>query len=238
MRELKNEIHYKVSLDEEQKLVKSDIYEKEITVITGRAGSGKSLVVAQTILDLIFKGYVDKVYVTRAAVEVGKSLGFLPGELSCKFDPYIEAFRDNLYACYDKAKVDKHLTHLSGGEENKDRNSNKTTVAKIEGIPTQYIRGKTIGNREVLVIEEGQNLTEFEMEALLTRLGKGGKIIINGDNAQKDIKETYTGLDFAIELAKNIDGIAYHKLKSNHRSDLVGKILDYKYNKNYHEKVA
>ncbi len=113
MRELKNDIKYKVTLDEDQKAVKADIYEKEIVVITGQAGSGKSLVVAQTTLDLIFKGHIDKVYVTRAAVEVGKSLGFLPGELSSKFDPYIEAFRDNLYTCYDKGKVDKHLTHFS-----------------------------------------------------------------------------------------------------------------------------
>lgn len=232
MRELKNDIKYFVTLDEDQKQVKQAIYDNEIVVITGRAGSGKSLVVAQTVLDLIFKGHVDKVYVTRAAVEVGKSLGFLPGELSSKFDPYIEAFRDNLYTCYDKNKVDKHLTHLSGGEENKDKNANKTTVAKIEGIPTQYIRGKTIGSKTILVVEEGQNLTEHEMEALVTRLGKGGKIIINGDNAQKDIRESYTGLDYVIELSKAIPDIKWHKLKSNHRSDLVGKILDYKYNKN------
>ena len=232
MKELKNDIKYKVTLDEDQKAVKADIYEKEIVVITGQAGSGKSLVVAQTTLDLIFKGHIDKVYVTRAAVEVGKSLGFLPGELSSKFDPYIEAFRDNLYACYDKGKVDKHLTHLSGGEENKDRNANKSTVVKIEGIPTQYIRGKTIGNRELLVIEEAQNLSEHEMEALLTRLGKGGRIVINGDNNQRDIKESYTGLSFAIDIAKTFDEVGYHKLKSNHRSDLVKKILDFKYNKN------
>ena len=231
MRERKNEIHYKVQLDEDQKKVKADIYDKEIVVITGNAGSGKSLVVAQTVLDLIFNGYVDRVYVTRAAVEVGKTLGFIPGELSSKFDPYIEAFRDNLYTCYDKAKVDKHLTHLSGGEENKDKTANKNTVAKIEGIPTQYIRGKTIGARQVLVIEEGQNLTEHEMEALLTRLGKGGKIIINGDNNQRDIKESYTGLSFAIDIAKNFEEVGYHKLKSNHRSELVKKILDFKYNK-------
>lgn len=231
MREIKSEIKYKITLDEDQKLVKESIFNSEIVVITGRAGSGKSLVVAQTILDLIFKGHIDKVYVTRAAVEVGKSLGFLPGELSNKFDPYIEAFRDNLYTCYDEEKVNKHLTHLSGGDENKDRNSNRKSVAKIQGIPTQYIRGKTIGNREVLVIEEGQNLNEHEMEALLTRLGKGGRIIINGDNAQKDIRESYTGLDFAIDLSKAIPEIKLHKLKSNHRSDLVGKILDYKYNR-------
>lgn len=230
-RELKGDIKYKIQLDEDQKLVKESIYNNEIVVINGRAGSGKSLVVAQTVLDLIFKDHIDKVYVTRAAVEVGKSLGFLPGELSNKFDPYIEAFRDNLYTCYDEDKVNKHLTHLSGGEENKDKVANRKSVAKIQGIPTQYIRGKTIGNREVLVIEEAQNLTEHEMEALLTRLGKGGRIIINGDNDQRDIRESYTGLSFAIELAKHIPEIKFHKLKANHRSDLVGKILDYRYNK-------
>ncbi len=231
MRELKNPIKFNITLDDDQKMVKETIYGSEITVITGRAGSGKSLVVAQTVLDMIFKGLVDKVYVTRAAVEVGKSLGFLPGELSNKFDPYIEAFRDNLYKCYDENKVNKHLTHLSGGDENTDKNSNRSSVAKIQGIPTQYIRGKTIGNREILVIEEAQNLTEHEMEALITRLGKGGKIIVNGDNEQRDIKESYTGLNYVIDISKAIPEIKWHKLKSNHRSDLVGKILDWKYNK-------
>jgi predicted ribonuclease YlaK len=82
---------------------------------------------------------------------------------------------------------------------------------------------------DVLVIEEAQNLTKGEMLALLTRLGKTGKIIINGDNEQKDIKESYTGLSYVIELSKKIEGIEWIKLKANHRSDLVGKILDLEY---------
>lgn len=225
----KGEIKFKTVLNEEQKIVKNSIFNSEIVVITGAAGTGKSLVVAQTVLDMIFKNLVDRVYVTRSAVEVGRTLGFIPGELAMKFDPYIEAFRSNLYACYDQDKVNKHLTHLKGGDENTDKNSNRRSVAKIEGIPIQYIRGKTIGNREILVVEEAQNLTEHEMEALLTRLGKGGKIIINGDNNQRDIKEDYTGLSFCINLAKNIDEIKWHKLNANHRSDLVKKILEFKY---------
>jgi phosphate starvation-inducible protein PhoH len=68
------------------------------------------------------------------------------------------------------------------------------------------------------------------MLAVLTRLGKTGKIIINGDNEQKDIKDEFNGLSYAIELSKSIDGIKWIKLKENHRSDLVGKILDYEYN--------
>lgn len=213
-RVLKNDIKYKITLDEDQKKVKESIYSSEIVVITGYAGSGKSLVTAQSILDLVFKKEAYQVYVTRSAVEVGKSLGFLPGELDAKFDPYIEAFRDNLYKCYDKDKVDKHI---------KD--------GQIQGLPVQYIRGKTIDNGQVLVVEEAQNLTKHEMLAILTRLGKGGKIIINGDNEQSDIKESYTGLHYVMDLAKAIPEIKWHKLKSNHRSELISKILDFEHKK-------
>lgn len=211
-RKPKGDIKYKITLDEDQKKVKEAIITNEIVVITGHAGSGKSFVAAQTVLDLIFKKEVDKVFITRAAVEVGKSLGFLPGELSSKYDPYIEAFRDNLYKCYDKVKVDKHIEN-----------------DQIEGLPVQFIRGKTIDRRQILVVEEAQNLTKIEMLAILTRLGKGGKIVINGDNAQQDTKESFTGLQYAIELSKVIPEIKWFKLKSNHRSELVGKILDYEY---------
>jgi len=211
-RERKNEIKYKINLNEEQKEAKRLILDNQIVIITGRAGSGKSILGAITALDFLNKKQVDKILVTRAAVEVGSSLGFLPGDITGKFNPYIEALVENLYKCMDKVKIDELIK--SG---------------KIEALPVQFVRGKTIDN--VLVIEEAQNLTRHEMLALLTRLGKTGKIIINGDNEQKDTKETYTGLDFAIELSKNIDGIKWIKLKENHRSDLIGRILDYVYKK-------
>jgi PhoH-like ATPase len=98
---------------------------------------------------------------------------------------------------------------------------------KISATPVQFIRGKTID--DVLIVEEAQNLTKAEMLALLTRLGKTGKIVINGDNEQQDTREAITGLSYAIELSKNIPGIKWIKLKENHRSDLVGQILDYEY---------
>jgi PhoH-like ATPase len=98
----------------------------------------------------------------------------------------------------------------------------------VVAYPVQFIRGKTID--DILVVEEAQNLSKGEMLAILTRLGKTGKIIINGDNEQKDIKESYTGLSYAIDISKKIEGIEWIKLKANHRSDLVGKILDNEYN--------
>lgn len=211
-RERKNEIKYNVTLNEEQKEAKRIIRENQVTVITGRAGCGKSLVSAQTALDFLFKKEVDKILVTRATIEVGHSLGYLPGGLSEKFDPYLEAFQENLTKCYDAVKIQQIIND-----------------EKVKAVPIQFIRGKTID--DVLVVEEAQNLTKHEMLALLTRLGKTGKIIINGDNEQKDIKDQFNGLSYIIEMSKQIKEIKWIKLKHNHRSDLVGKILDYEYNK-------
>ena len=207
---LKNEIKYQITLNDEQKEAKRLIRENQLVIITGRAGCGKSLVSAQTALDFIFKKECENIYVTRAAVEVGHSLGFLPGSLDEKFNPYLEAFQENLVKCYSKEKIESLI-------------SDKKVIA----LPVQFIRGKTID--DVLVVEEAQNLTKSEMLALLTRLGKNGKIIINGDNEQKDIKDDFNGLSYAIELSKKIEEIKWIKLNHNHRSDLVGKILDYEY---------
>lgn len=208
----KSEVKYNVQLNEEQKEAKRLILENPIVIITGRAGSGKSLVGAVTALDFLNTKQCDKILVTRSAIEVGKSLGFLPGNLDDKFNVYIEALIENLYKCTDKIKIDEFVK-----------------TSKIQGMPVQFIRGKTID--DILLIEEAQNLTAKEMEAILTRLGKTGKIVINGDSAQRDTSEGVTGLDFAIELSKNINGIEHIKLKENHRSGLVGDILDYIYGK-------
>jgi phosphate starvation-inducible PhoH-like protein len=210
-RERKSDIKYAVTLNEEQKLAKQLIIDNQIVIVTGRAGSGKSLVCAQAALDFLMKKQCNHIYVTRATIEVGGSLGFLPGDLEDKFNPYLEAFQENLEKCYDRVKIQELV-------------KNKKVVA----YPIQFIRGKTID--DVLVVEEAQNLSKNEMLAILTRLGKTGKIIINGDNEQKDIKESYTGLSYAIDISKKIEGIEWIKLKANHRSDLVGKILDNEYN--------
>lgn len=211
----KGEMTYLISLNEEQKEAKRLIRENQIVIITGRAGSGKSLVGAQTCLDFLFKKEYKKIIVTRALVEVGQSMGFLPGDKKEKFNPYMEAFVENVYDCVDGAKktqVDDFI---------------KNDI--IQAFPVQFARGKTIN--DILVIEEAQNLSKIEMLALLTRLGKNGKIIINGDGAQKDTNQSITGLDYVIILSKNIPEIKHIKLKHNHRSDLVGKILDHEYGK-------
>jgi predicted ribonuclease YlaK len=217
-RERKNDIKIinAVQLNEEQKEAKRLIVENQIVIVTGRAGSGKSLVCAQAALDFLKKKQISCIYNTRAAIEVGKSLGYLPGALSEKFDPYMEALVENLNkCCSNKAEV-----------------PNLIAEDKIKALPVQFIRGKTID--DILIVEEAQNLTKGEMLAILTRLGKTGKIVINGDNEQTDIKTStgeINGLSYAIELSKKIEEIKWVKLKENHRSDLVGKILEYEYGK-------
>ena len=188
----KSDIKYNVTLNEEQKAAKQLIIDNQIVIITGRAGSGKSLVGAITALDFLNTKQCEKVLVARSAIEVGKSLGFLPGDLKEKFNPYMEALLENLYKCTDKLKVDELVKN-----------------GKIQALPIQFIRGKTID--DILVVEEAQNLTKGEMEAILTRLGTTGKIVINGDSSQRDTNESYTGLDFAIKIYKNIDGIQWIK---------------------------
>jgi phosphate starvation-inducible PhoH-like protein len=210
-RERKSEIKYNVTLNDEQKEAKRLIIDNQIVIITGRAGSGKSLVCALTALDFLNKKQCDQIFVTRATIEVGSSLGFLPGTLDDKFNPYLEAFQENLVKCTEKVRVE-----------------NLVKEQKIIAYPVQFIRGKTID--DILVVEEAQNLSKTEMLAILTRLGKTGKIIINGDNEQQDTKYGLTGLSYAIELSKKIEEIKWVKLKENHRSDIVGKILEYEYN--------
>jgi phosphate starvation-inducible PhoH-like protein len=212
-REYKNDIKYKVTLNEEQKEAKRLIIDNQIVIITGRAGSGKSLIGAQCALDFLFKKQCEKVFVTRATIEVGNSLGFLPGGIEDKFNPYLEAFQENLLKCYDAVKIEDLIQ-----------------TKKILTYPVQFIRGKTID--DLLIVEEAQNLTKAQMLAILTRLGKTGKIVVNGDLEQTDIRDNgMNGLAYAIEMSKRIGEIKWIKLKENHRSDLVGKILDYEYGK-------
>lgn len=207
----KRDIKALIALNEEQKAAKEVILNSPITLVTGRAGTGKSLLCANIAINMLLKKQIDSVYIVRATIEVGKTLGFLPGDLKTKYDPYIEAFIENLYASCDKKEMVDKLIEES----------------KIQMLPLQFIRGKTVNS--LLIVEETQNCTKKEVEAIVTRLGKQGKIILNGDSAQKDIREDYGGIDLCYELAKYIEGFEHVKLKENQRHGIVGDILNYIY---------
>ena len=133
-----------MQLNQEQKEAKQLIIDNQIVVITGRAGSGKSAVCVLVALDFLKKKQINCIYNTRATIEVGKSLGYLPGGLSEKFNPYMEALIENLNKC----------------STNKDEIPKLIEQEKIKAMPVQFIRGKTID--DILIVEEAQNLTKGE----------------------------------------------------------------------------
>ena len=206
----KGPIHYEVELNEEQKEAKRLIYNNQITVLTGRPGSGKTLAAVITALDMYFKKEIKKIFITRPNVKMGEDYGFLPGDLKEKMDPLLIPIYDNLYRVYRDEKTIKNLIEKS----------------IIDIAPIAYIRGRTIDDA-LLIIDEAQNIDDETAEALLTRIGKYGKIVICGDWRQIDFKDkSLSSIRFLAELATKEENMAYLDLKVNHRSPLVDIIVD------------
>lgn len=207
-KKLKNPIRFLIQLNEEQKLAKQIILENKVTVIRGHAGSGKSLVAAQVALDLLFKKEVEKVVLTRPAVNAGEELGFMPGDKDAKLAPYTAAIYDNMYRLYSKEKVDKEI--LEGN---------------IEVIPLAFMRGRNFTNCCV-VVDEGQNITSKQMELLLGRICVGTKMVICGDTSQIDLKDSkQSGFHFLCTNFNTVNGFKVVTLKTNHRDPIVEEIL-------------
>lgn len=204
----KNPIKFQLQLNEEQKEAKAVILENPITVLKGMAGSGKTLVAAQVALDLLFTRQVERVVITRPTVSK-EEIGFLPGDIKEKMDPWLAPIYHNLYALYRKEKVDKEIEEGS-----------------IEIVPFSFIRGRTFVNSFVIV-DEAQNVTHEQMEAVIGRLGKGSKMVICGDAAQNDLKERRTsGFSFLSRLEEQVKGFKVVTLKTNHRHEIVEHILN------------
>lgn len=214
-RERKGEIKYNVSLNEEQKAAKRIILENQVSVITGPPGTGKTLLCAQIALDLLNNKQVNKVLLIRPTIQVGQSLGYLPGGLDEKLDPYFHAFMDCVRQC---AKEDMTAKWLNGDNP------------KINHMAIQFVRGMTFSSDTLVICDEMQNSTITEIMAILSRIGKDSKLIIIGDNGQQDTREAITGLKFVQDMSNYINEIKLIKLKSNHRSEIVEKIWSY-YNK-------
>jgi len=207
-RKPKNQIKFQVTLNEEQKVAKSVILDSKITVLKGGAGSGKSMVAAQTALDLLFTDRVEKVILTRPAVTAGEELGFMPGDKDAKLAPYTAAIYDNMYRLYNKEKIDKEI--LEG---------------RIEVIPVAFMRGRNL-TKCCVVVDEGQNISHRQMELILGRLCEGSKMIICGDTAQIDLKDKkVSGFGFICNNLTNVNGFSVVTLKTNHRDPIVEEIL-------------
>ena len=208
--EREKNIKFQITLNEEQKQAKSTILENSITYIAGKAGSGKTLVSCQVALDLFFKKQVKNIIITRPAVEAGEKLGFLPGGLEDKLDPYVQANYQNIYSLYNKDKIDSMIKEGS-----------------IQIKPFAYMRGSTFCEA-VIIVDEVQNTTESQVKMVMERLGKGSKMMLCGDINQIDLNKGVTSgikfLDFLQE--KELKKYTKIVLKTNHRDPIVEEILN------------
>jgi len=206
-RKPKGPIKFKLQLNDEQKVAKATILENPITVLKGMAGSGKTLVAAQVGLDLLFRKEVDKVIITRPTV-AKEDIGFLPGDIREKMDPWLAPIYHNLFMLYDQIKIEKEIE-----------------LGNIEIVPFAFMRGRTFVNAFVIV-DEAQNVTHTQMETVLGRLGKDSKMVVCGDMAQIDLKDKrQTGFSFLSRVEENVSGFKVYALQQNHRHEIVSPIL-------------
>ena len=197
------------------------IRNKMIVFGLGPAGTGKTYLAMAMAITAFQREEVGRIILTRPAIEAGEKLGFLPGDLQSKVDPYLRPLYDALYQIM--------------GTENFLKNMEK---GLIEVAPLAYMRGRTLDNA-FIILDEAQNTTPAQMKMFLTRIGFGSKVIITGDSSQKDLPaDTRSGLDVAESVLKGIDDIAFCNLTSADvvRHPLVQKIV--KAYEDYEKKVA
>lgn len=197
------------ALNESQKRYISAIKNFTLTIATGPAGTGKTWLCGALAAQALDNGEIDKIIITRPAVEAGEHLGFLPGELEEKFDPYLTPFREVLNERLGRTFVD----YLIKNE-------------KIEASPLAYMRGRTFKNAYV-ILDEAQNTTPTQMKMFLTRIGQDCKVIVNGDISQKDI-HGISGLDDAIKRLLWIPTVKHVRFDRGDivRSGLVQEIIE------------
>ena len=181
-----------------------------ITFGLGPAGTGKTYLAMAMAITAFKSNEVSRIILTRPAIEAGEKLGFLPGDLQSKIDPYLRPLYDALYQIM--------------GAESFIKNSEK---GLIEVAPLAYMRGRTLDNA-FIILDEAQNTTPAQMKMFLTRIGFGSKVVITGDATQKDLPaQMVSGLDVAVKVVKDIDDITVCTLTSKDvvRHPLVQKIV-------------
>ena len=187
------------------------IREKMIVFGMGPAGTGKTYLAMACAITAFKNNDVNRIILTRPAIEAGEKLGFLPGDLQSKIDPYLRPLYDALYQIM--------------GPDSYQKNSEK---GLIEVAPLAYMRGRTLDNA-FIILDEAQNTTPAQMKMFLTRIGFGSKVIITGDLTQKDLPAgQISGLDVALKVLEGIDdiGFSYMTSKDVVRHPLVQKIVN------------
>ncbi len=176
----------------------------------GPAGTGKTYLAMAVAITAFKANEVERIILTRPAIEAGEKLGFLPGDLQSKIDPYLRPLYDALYQIM--------------GAESFQKNMEK---GLIEVAPLAYMRGRTLDNA-FIILDEAQNTTQAQMKRFLTRIGFGSKVVVTGDSTQKDLAfDVKSGLEVAEKVLNKVEGISFCKLTSRDvvRHPLVQKIV-------------
>lgn len=187
-----------------------EMMKNELVFGLGPAGTGKTYLAVALAVSMMLEGAIDKIILSRPAVEAGENLGFLPGDLKEKVDPYLRPLYDALYEMLPAEQVDKKLA-----------------LGEIEIAPLAFMRGRTLSNSFV-ILDEAQNTTPMQMKMFLTRLGENSRMVVNGDLSQVDLPHgVISGLRDALDTLRNVDNISSVTFTSADvvRHGLVSKIV-------------
>jgi phosphate starvation-inducible PhoH-like protein len=187
------------------------IESKPLTIAVGPAGTGKTYLAISAAVEALEAGTVSRIVLSRPAVEAGENLGFLPGDMREKVDPYLRPIYDALYDLMDSRIVERALQST-----------------EIEIAPLAFMRGRTLSNAAV-ILDEAQNTTAMQMKMLLTRLGENSRMVVTGDPSQVDLPAGQTsGLDEAVKLLEGVEGIAHVNFTAADviRHELVARIVE------------
>jgi len=207
-RKPKNPIKFKVNLNEEQKEAKAKILDNTLTLLAGKAGSGKTMLACQIALERLFMRDIDKIIITRPTVSK-EDIGFLPGDLREKMDPWVQPIYQNMFLLYDKEKIEKCIED-----------------GQIEIVPVSFMRGRTFVD-SIVIVDEAQNVTHEQMEMITTRIGLRSKMVICGDDHQVDLKsKRESGFRFLYSAARKVKNMAAITLKQNHRDPIVEELIE------------
>lgn len=187
-----------------------DIRKNDLTFCIGPAGTGKTYLAVVVAVQALLNNQVEKLILTRPAVEAGEKLGFLPGDLQQKVNPYLRPLYDAIYEFIDQEKVPSLMER-----------------GVIEVAPLAYMRGRTL-NHAFVIVDEAQNTTPAQMKMVLTRLGFRSRMVITGDTTQTDLPMNQkSGLAVALQVLKNVEGIGFCEFtqKDVVRHPLVQRIV-------------